>query len=824
MGPGWHVRTSLAVVLVVLWRWVQAGEVQAGDVQAGGLQPTEMQAGGVQAGGLQPTEMQAGGVQAGGLQPTEMQAGGLQPMEVQAVEVQPGGVQAGVQATEIQPGGVEGGGMQDEVQNEELQAVGTEAGKTQPTAVQTEEQDGGVQTTDAPTSSMQTEEVQAATAASNATCVAGCACGLVRSLRLQQELYMLNCSFAGLKSFPEALPADLEALSVRGNAITHVLDSLARLTELRELDLSGNKIKSIGRGGMFQNLSRLLHLDMAKNTISTIFRDNLMGPRALLHLELANNKINYIEDEALADLSSLLTLDLRQNLLGSLYEEWFHGLRRLHTLDLTHNRIHNIPASVFRALASLHHLNLSGNRISSVDPRAFSGLTRLQELVLEDNLLASVPTAALQSLPSLSVLTVDHNPLNKIKPLDFSHLSAARISVRHMPDLRIVDPKAFYNLVNATTLLLSGNPRLAYVDPLAFMNVDALRDLQLHDNHLRGLQKEIADYLPQGVTLTLYGNPLTCDCNARWLRRMVAQRTNASVVLREPQRLVCHTPPARAHKLLKDLQLMRLDKSCAPTVLNLTQSRVVVGKVGGYQVLECRALGSPSPRLHWLLPDGSIVNSTLNEVRRRFFPPCTLIHYHLRAADEGPYTCVAENECAVSRGTVWLTVAGLDIHLFPIRISSTFITLVWNGTERRAFPSYKIFHTEVDENGTAVGEQRASETSPARKTFTINHLQPDTRYRFCLGNEDASGYWLEISCCVAATEDLQFMLQGISRTSNAAVAAMVGLVLAMTVAVCLLSVVSRRYRQRFYESPDKSGSQGATVPLVHLCRPIMPAS
>lgn len=657
----------------------------------------------------------------------------------------------------------------------------------------------------------------------NGTCLQGCTCGLFPSRRLQQELYTLNCSFVGLKSFPETLPPDLEALSVRGNSITHVLDSLSRLTELRELDLSGNRIKSIGRGGMFQNMSRLLLLDMAKNTISTIFRDNLLGPRSLLHLFLANNKINYIEDEALADLSSLLSLDLRQNLLGSLYEEWFHGLSRLHTLDLTHNRIHNIPASVFRALTSLRHLNLSGNRISSVDPRAFSGLTQLQDLVLEDNLLASVPTAALQSLPSLASLTVDHNPLNKIKPLDFSHLSAARLSVRHMPELRIIDPKAFYNLANATTLLVSDNPRLAYVDPLAFMNVEALHELQLHNNHLRGLQKEMAEYLPEGVHLTLYGNPLTCDCNARWLRRMVGLRDNASVVLEAPHRLVCHDPPARAHKLLKDLQLLRMPKRCAPTVLNLTQSGVVEGKVGGYQVLECRALGSPNPRLHWLLPDGSVVNSTLNEVRRRFFPPCTLIHYHLRAADEGPYTCVAENALNVSRGTVWLRVAGLDIHLFPIRISATFITLVWNGTERRSFPSYKIYQSEVDENGTVVGEPRASETSPARKTFTISHLRPDTRYRFCLGNEDASGYWLEISCCLATTEGLQFMLQGISRTSTAAVAAMVGLVLAMTAAVCLLSVASRRYRQRLYESPDK-GSANPTVPLVHLCRPLMATS
>ncbi|XP_045624739.1 leucine-rich repeat neuronal protein 1 [Procambarus clarkii] len=658
---------------------------------------------------------------------------------------------------------------------------------------------------------------------SNSSCLEGCSCGIILSKHLHEELTTFDCSFSNMKSFPDKLPSDLQVLSVRGNSIYHVLGNLSQLIDLRELDLSGNRIKSIGRGGMFQNMSRLVYLNVGKNTISTIFHDNLVGPKGLEHLVLSNNKINYIEDEALVDLKKLQTLDLEQNFLGSLYEEWFHGLNHLVVLNLAHNRIHNIPGSVFRALGSLERLYLAGNRISTVDPRAFSGLISLQALTLEDNLLERIPTSAFQSLPVLETLTLDQNPLTKIKPLDFSHLTVSKISLCFMPELNIIDSKAFYNLVNITVIEIINNEKLAYIDPLAFMNVDSLKELRINNNKLEGIQKEMAKYMPEGVEISIHNNPLRCDCNVRWLRQLIGLGDNGNVSLQEPEHLVCHSPPTLAHKLLKDVILSKLPRMCAPTVLNLTQAQNVLGKVGERQVLECRALGSPRPRLHWLLPDGSLVNSTLNEVRRRFFPPGTLVYYHLKPTDRGSYTCVAENAINKTNSSITLNVTGIDMHLFPIRISSTFVTLVWNGTERRAFPSYKIVYTELASNGSEVGEKRFSMTSPSRKTFTISRLEPETHYRFCIGNEDSTGYWLQISCCAATTQDVDFMMQGISRTSNVAVAAVVGIVLVMTVVVCLMSVLSRKYRQRMYETPDKS-NEGSIIQLDNLYRPLLTGS
>ncbi|XP_018013927.1 leucine-rich repeat neuronal protein 2 [Hyalella azteca] len=675
----------------------------------------------------------------------------------------------------------------------------------------------------------------------NPSCPQPCICGLRRSNYFQRDMKTLDCSFSGLTDFPPLPSSDVEVMNAKGNTIANVDRSIAKLTQLKELDLSGNQIKSIGRGKMFRNLTNLIYFNVGKNEISTIFHDTFLGPINIKQLVLSNNNINYIEDEAFTDLKKLEILDLEQNLLGSLYEEWFTGLSKLLSLNLAHNRVHNVPASVFRPLQNLRSLFLAGNRISSIDPRAFSGLTKLQELTLNDNLLSRVPTAALQSMPQLDSVVFDHNPVPKIKPLDFSHLSVSKISICQMPELVIIDAKAFYTLRNLTNLLIKNNKRLSYVDPLAFINVNNLRELNLAYNNLQGIQREMADFLPDGVRIHLYGNPLNCNCNSRWLRIILNPNLNSTLHLEEPEHLVCNSPANFNHKLLKDIDLVKLPKKCTPIILNLTQKSELVGKVGEKEILECRAMGSPPPKLHWSLPDGSNINSTLNEVRRRYFPPGTLVYYHLQPTDAGLFRCIAENSAGRDTAIIKLTVTGIDIHLFPIAVSSTFVTLVWNGTERRAFPQYKIVYGIDDgKNGTIPEETQFAMASQSRKTYTISRLRPDTKYRFCIGYEDASGYWLQISCCLTITQDAKFMLQGISRPNNVAAVA-IGLVLLLALVLCLASLASRRYRQRFYENTDKTNtnigddstpnaststavSSSGTIALDNLYRPLLHSS
>ncbi|KAL7636783.1 UNVERIFIED_CONTAM: hypothetical protein RMT77_012537 [Armadillidium vulgare] len=669
----------------------------------------------------------------------------------------------------------------------------------------------------------------------NVSCAEGCVCEMSGANHVHQELRTYDCSYASLKELPKNLPNDTEVLNLRGNSIFNVENEISRLTQLHELDLSANRIKSIGRGRMFQNTSNLVYMNVAKNDISTIFHDNLLGPKNLLSLILSNNRINYIEDEAFNDLIHLQKLDLEQNLLGSLYEEWFFGLTQLNVLNLAHNRVHNIPATVFRPLYALERLYLSGNRISQIDPRAFSGLTRLKVLTLEDNLISIIPTPAFQSLPELEILTLDQNPILKIKPLDFSHLSVSKISLCQMSELRVIDSKAFYNLENLRSLHITDNKNLRYIDPLAFMNINELKELQLHNNALYGIQPDIIDYIPDNVNITLFGNPFLCDCNVRWIVEAFGKNNTKNIEFIEPQHLVCSYPVELAHKLIKDLNKIDLKDSCPPTILNLTQSLAIEGKVGERQVLECRSIGSPRPALHWILPDGTLINSTLNEVRRRFFPPGTLVYYHLKPSDSGQFSCVAENEEGKDTSNLTLSVTGIDVHLFPVAASSTFVTLVWNGTERTSFPKYTIMFGEWNPNNESIiGIPMTRSATSLRKTFTIGSLEPSKSYRFCLGYKDSGGYWLKLSCCIANTQDAHFLVQGISSSHRAAVIGIVAFGALVGIVFCLISFGSRQYKHRLYQNPDKLGGSSTSalglnddpsgIPMDNLYRPLLTGS
>ncbi|XP_066972355.1 leucine-rich repeat neuronal protein 1-like [Macrobrachium rosenbergii] len=655
----------------------------------------------------------------------------------------------------------------------------------------------------------------------NATCYEGCTCGDLKSNRFQRIMLTFNCSSMNLKSFPSDIPRDIQVLDLRANSISKIPESIENLEELQELDLSGNRLNSMGPGVLFTNVSKLVYLNFGKNVISSVIRDNFVSLGNLEHLVISNNRIKGLDNETLVELSNLKTLDLQHNLFTHIYKEWFLGLKSLVILNLSYNKIQSIPPSVFRAMGSLGSLYLTGNVISTIDPRAFSGLLNLKVLALESNMLSRIPTAAFQSLPVLETLAVDQNPLNKIKPLDFSHLSVINISLSRMPELAIIDAKAFYNLVNVTLIQITDNRKLTYIDPLAFMNVDSLRKLHLNNNNLQGLQKEMHQFLPKGLQLCIHDNPFRCDCNVRWLRKLVSKDNTKNITLCEAEHISCQTPAEYEHKLLKYLDISRLPKVCPPVVLNLTQAQYIVGQIGERQVIECRALGSPVPQLHWILPDNSLVNSTLNEITRRFFPPGTLVYYHLEPADSGTYTCVAQNAVGSARSSVTLSAAGLDIFLFPVHVMSTYVTLVWNGTEKHAFPSYKIVYNRVSDNGTELEEKEVIEVSPSRKTLTIRHLRAQTNYQFCLGYEDGTGYWLEISCCYVTTAETEMNSGGIYRISLLTVIGLLGIVLLLTcLTMYLISSLLKSHRHRFYETPDKS-TDSFKIPLVGLYRPLL---
>ncbi|XP_059491280.1 leucine-rich repeat neuronal protein 1-like [Neocloeon triangulifer] len=644
----------------------------------------------------------------------------------------------------------------------------------------------------------------AVVAGGTAQCPLHCRCDVLTSVFSSARLVTADCSYQNLDDVPaDQIPVETEALSLKGNSLKELTAAPPLSSRLKELDVSSNRIKAVGRG-VFGTNSSLIYLNLAKNELSTIFSDTFSGLEKLENLVLSDNRINYIEDGAFVMLNNLKGLNLDSNMIGSLYEEWFLGLRNLVNLSLAHNIIHHVNRNVFRATDRLQRLVLSGNRINGIEPQGFAGLSLLHTLLLDNNLLAVIPNAALQTLGNLRLLKVDMNPVSKLQAYSFSELSVQEISASKMSDLRIVDGFSFHNLYNLTIMSMEDNDKLDFIDPEAFANTTKMAVLRLNNNNLRGLSRQLVTTSSALTKISLLNNPLLCDCNFFWIKQNRAK-------FESPQNLTC--APARV-----------LPIECGPQIVHISGTNVS-RKLGDPLTLECRAMGVPIPRLHWILPDGSVLNATSNSVRLRLRNPGTLIFYHLKATDSGVYTCVAENKMATARTNMTLMVSGIDINLFPTGISANFVTLVWNGTARNSFPTYQILYRRQNEaeNWSSVA------VSSFVRSYTISQLAPDTTYRFCITFEDKqSGFYVNISCTLAKTQHATFMLQGIQNNKHS-VNLLFSIVLSFFILALIgLLVYKRRTIQHrlLYETPNEEKSSTpiastSNIPMDNLYSPLI---
>jgi len=137
-----------------------------------------------------------------------------------------------------------------------------------------------------------------------------------------------------------------------------------KLTELKELSLSGNEISEISN---IKNLNRLLVLYLVGNKITKISGlDNQTNLRDL-HLDI--NRITKIDN--LNHLEHLEWLGLSNNNLNTI--ENIDCLTNLKYLDLSHNHIEHVNG--LETLTNLEYLNLSGNPLKNI-----SGLEKLTKL------------------------------------------------------------------------------------------------------------------------------------------------------------------------------------------------------------------------------------------------------------------------------------------------------------------------------------------------------------------------------------------------------------------------------------------------------------
>ena len=198
-------------------------------------------------------------------------------------------------------------------------------------------------------------------------------------------------------------------------------------TSLESLDLRRNKISNLYRNEM-NDLGRLKVLLLAENDIDYISSDAFNGLGNLRVLDLANNKIAGLYYYIFEPLDNLTHLHLEHNLISGLLHR-SHQLASLRVLDLSDNNIETVDAPLSESFPSLHTLNLKGNNLgttvfqSDIVDQLFSGLRELEEINIARNEILDLPDLMFRDQVLLKKLDISRNKISSLGPNVFRFTS-----------------------------------------------------------------------------------------------------------------------------------------------------------------------------------------------------------------------------------------------------------------------------------------------------------------------------------------------------------------------------------------------------------------
>lgn len=328
--------------------------------------------------------------------------------------------------------------------------------------------------------------------------------------------------------------------------------------------------------------------------------------RRTVELRLADNYILEVGGPDFANMTGLVDLTLSRNTIHALKPLAFADLESLRSLHLDTNRLTVVGPQDLTGLINLQHLIINNNQLTDVSADAFDDfLLTLEDLDLSYNNLRRVPWESIQNMASLHTLNLDHNLIDQIAEGSFSELYKLSRLDMTSNRLQTLPPDPLFS-----------RSQIGVVSPTPYNSI---------------------------ISLNFGGNPLHCNCELLWLRRLI----------REDDMETCATPIHLAGRYFWSIP--EEEFTCEPPLITRNTNKLWVLE-GQRATLKCRAIGDPEPVIHWVSPDDRIV---ANSSRIRSYYNGTLDFLVTRARDDGTYTCIAINAAGESTALVDLKIIPL---------------------------------------------------------------------------------------------------------------------------------------------------------------------
>ncbi|KAB0354994.1 hypothetical protein FD755_022453 [Muntiacus reevesi] len=328
--------------------------------------------------------------------------------------------------------------------------------------------------------------------------------------------------------------------------------------------------------------------------------------RRTVELRLGGNFIIHIGRQDFANMTGLVDLTLSRNTISHIQPFSFLDLESLRSLHLDSNRLPSLGEDTLRGLVNLQHLIVNNNQLGGIADEAFEDfLLTLEDLDLSYNNLHGLPWGSVRRMINLHQLSLDHNLLDHIAEGTFADLQKlARLDLTSNR-LQKLPPDPIFARSQASALTAT-----PFAPPLSF---------------------------------SFGGNPLHCNCELLWLRRLE----------RDDDLETCGSPGGLKGRYFWHVR--EEEFVCEPPLITQHTHKLLVLE-GQAATLKCKAIGDPSPLIHWVAPDDRLVG---NSSRTAVYDNGTLDILITTSQDSGAFTCIAANAAGEATATVEVSIVQL---------------------------------------------------------------------------------------------------------------------------------------------------------------------